>query len=123
MGSIGGSRCKTTSRKFAMARVPVGDVCFLPKLNQVTRQFAFPITICDDLVQAINSEEKYFIAVYMDSGYWQVLEEEEARKILALFTPYVKRQRKVIPMGTLNAAPMCVAMMTKLHMEWETLAK
>ena len=62
------------------------------KLNQVTCQFTFPLPRCDDTVQDIDTEEKYLIAVDMDLGYWQVVAEEEARKKLALFTPYRKRQ-------------------------------
>ena len=93
------------------------------KLNQVTRPFTFPIPLCDDSVQDIDTEEKYFISVYMDSGYWQVVAEEEARERLKLFTPDGKRRWKVITIGELNAAPTFVAMIMKLQMEWETLAK
>ena len=61
-----------------MAWVPVEGVCVLPKLNQVTCPFAFPIHRCDDAVQGIDIEAKYFIYVYMDSGYWKIVSEEEA---------------------------------------------
>ena len=87
MGSIGGSSCKTTSIKCAMARVPVETACVLPKLNQVTRPFIFPIPRCDDSVQYIDIEANYFIAVDMDSGYWQVVAEEESCERLEFFTP------------------------------------
>ena len=59
----------------------------------------------------------------MDSVYWKVLEEEEAREILDLFTPDGKRRWKVMPMGDLNADQIFVAMTTKLKMEWDTLSK
>ena len=59
----------------------------------------------------------------MEVGHWQVVVEEEAHELLEIFTPEQKRRWKVMPMGGLNAAPACVAMMTKLHMEWDTLAK
>ena len=49
--------------------------------------------------------------------------EEEALKILTLFTPDGKRRLGVMPMGDLNEAPTFVSMMTKLHMEWYTLVK
>ena len=49
--------------------------------------------------------------------------EEYNYKILELFAPNGKRQCKVIPMGALNAAPTFVAMMMKLQMKWDTLAK
>ena len=93
------------------------------KLNQVTRTFTFPIPSCDDSVQYIKTEENYVIDVYMDIGYWQVVAEEEARERLELLTPDGKRRWKVMHMGDLNAAPTYVAMMMKLRMEWDTLAK
>ena len=59
----------------------------------------------------------------MDSAYWQVVAEDEARKILAFFTPDVNRRWKVMPMGDLNADPTFLAIMMKLHMERDKLAK
>ena len=49
------------------------------KLNQFTRQFSLSIPQCDDVVQDIETEENYFIAVHMENGYWQVLVQEEAQ--------------------------------------------
>ena len=49
------------------------------KLNQVNSPFDLPVTRCNDSVQDINTEANYFIAVEMDSGYWQVVAEEDAR--------------------------------------------
>ena len=43
------------------------------KMNQVTHPFTFSLSWCDDAVQDIDTEGKYFIAVDMDSGYWQVV--------------------------------------------------
>ena len=54
----------------------------------------------------------------MDSGYWQLLAEEEAREILASFALYVNWRWKLIPMGALNADPIFVAIIMKLQMEW-----
>ena len=45
------------------------------KLNQFNCPFAFPIPSCDDVVQDIDTEAKYFITVNMYSGYWQVVAE------------------------------------------------
>ena len=86
------------------------------KLNQVTFPFTFPIPFCDEAVQEIDTEAKYFISVDTDSGYWQVLSEEEARKRLALLTLDRKRRWKVMPMGDLNKDPTFLAMITKLQM-------
>ena len=93
------------------------------KLNQVAPPFIFPIPRFDKAVQDIDTEENYFIAVYMYSGYWKVVAEEEARKRMAFFIPDGKRRWKVMHMGDLNSAPTSVAMMMKLQMEWDTLAK
>ena len=68
-------------------------------MNQVIRPFTFLIPSCDESVQEINTAENYFIAMDMESGYWQVVVEEEARKRLALFTPDGERQWKVMPMA------------------------
>ena len=57
------------------------------KLNQVTRPFNLPITCCDDSVQDIDTEAKYFIDVVMDIGYWKLAKEEEVLKKLSFFTP------------------------------------
>ena len=54
----------------------------------------------------------------MDSGYKQVVAEEDSREILALFVPEGKRQWKVMPMGALNAASTFVAMIMHIKMEW-----
>ena len=59
----------------------------------------------------------------MDSGYWQVVAEEEACKILKFFTLDGKRRCKVMPMGSLNSAPTFLATTMKLYMEWDTLSK
>ena len=48
---------------------------FYCKLNQFICLFALHIPRCDDAVQDIDTEEKYFIAVDMDSRYWQVVSE------------------------------------------------
>ena len=50
------------------------------KLNQVTQPYAFPIPRCDDAVEDIDTEAKFFIAIDLDSGYWQVLAAKEARE-------------------------------------------
>ena len=93
------------------------------KLNQVTCPFTSPIPRFDDTVQDMDTEENYFIDVDMDSGYWQVVAEEEAHEILAFLTPDGKRWWKVMHMGALNADPKFVAIMMKLQMEWDTLVK
>ena len=106
-----------------MEKILADAVCPLPKPKQVTWPFNFPITLWDDTVQDTETEVNYFIGVDMDSGYWQIVAEEEARKRLAFFTPDGKWRYKVMHMGDLTSAPKFVAMTTKLQMEWDTLAK
>ena len=93
------------------------------KLNQVTQPFTFLIPLCDDAVHDIDTEAKYFIAVDMDSGYFQVVIEEDAQEILALFVLDRKIRCKMMHMGDLGLDPTFIAMMMKLQMEWDTLAK
>ena len=92
------------------------------KLNQVTKPYTFPIPRCDDAVEEIGTYACFFIAVNMDSGYWQIVSEKEARSRLAFFTPEGKKWWKVMPMGALNSASTFIAMMTKLKTK-DTLAQ
>eukprot|EP00957_Ditylum_brightwellii_P192994 14694710-Ditylum_brightwellii.AAC.1 len=64
------------------------------KLNQVTRLFAFPIPWCDNAVERIDTLACYFIAIDLDSGYWQMTAEPEAAHCLAFFTPRGKKRWK-----------------------------
>ena len=62
------------------------------KLNQATRPLIFSIPCCDDEFQEIDTEAEYFIAGDMDSEYWQVVEEEEAREVLVFLATDVNRR-------------------------------
>ena len=53
----------------------------------------------------------------MNSGYWQVVVEEEAQEILALFTTDVNRWFEVMHMRSLYAAPKIAGMTMRLKME------
>ena len=92
------------------------------KLNQVTRPFKYPIPRCDDAVEDIDPEAKWFIAVDMDSEYWQLAAEPEARAKLAFYTPNGKKRWAVMPMGALNSAATFCAMMETLKQEWNKVA-
>ena len=45
MGKIGGSSFKTRSRQLAMARVPVEDVCIIPKTERGHSSIHLPHTL------------------------------------------------------------------------------
>ena len=74
-------------------------------------------------VKEINIEANNFIYVDMYSGYWKLVAEKKARKILEFFTPDRKQQWKVILIGNLNETPKFSATMMELQMEWDTLVK
>lgn len=77
---------------------------------------------CDDAVEDIDTEARFFIAIDLDSGYWQILAEKEARTRLAFFTPEGKKRWKDIPMGALNSTATFVTMMNTLKSQWDELA-
>ena len=85
------------------------------RLNQVNCPFAFLVPLCDNAVHYINTEENYFIAVYMDSGYCQVLVEDKARKRLAFFVLGGKFWWKLSTVGALNSDQKNLEMMMKLQ--------
>ena len=72
------------------------------KKNQITCTFTLPTPCCDDAVQEIDTEEKYFISVEICSGYWQVFVEEEAQEWLELFTPCRKSASEIDAYGVLK---------------------
>ena len=53
-----------------------------------------------------------------ESGYWQIMTEEEAIERLAIFVTYENQWCNLIPMVELNAYPLFVSMMEKLQNEW-----
>ena len=53
-----------------MAVVIVEAMCVLPKTEPGQSPIHRPIPCCDDVVQYIDTEAKYVIAVDMDSGHW-----------------------------------------------------
>ena len=93
------------------------------RLNQVTRPFAYPIPRCDDAVEEIPSWAKYFIAIDLDSGYWQIQSCSASRHKLAFFVSHGKKTWMVMPMGTLNSAPVFVCMMDVLAELWDEEAE
>ena len=89
----------------------------------MTHPFEFPIPWCDDVVEDIDPDTWFFIAIDMDSGYWQIVAEPEAQARLAFFTPEGKKWWMVMPMGALNLAPIFVVMMLALQQKWDCLAE
>ena len=102
-----------------MERVPVEAVCILPKTEPGHSPICLPCY--DDAVQDIGTEARYFIAVEMDSGYWQLVGKEEAHKRLAFFSLDRNQWCKVMHTGDLNSYTTFVSMIMNLQMEQDTL--
>lgn len=88
---------------------------FHRKLNQVACTFDFPINLYGNALQGVDTDAKYFIEINMDSGYWKVVAEEEARLKLELLNLDGKRLCKVMNMGALNSYPIVLEMSVKLQ--------
>jgi hypothetical protein len=92
-------------------------------LNQVVRQFAFPVRRCDDAVADIPPWAKVFLRFDLDCGYWQVELDAESRDRTAFFTPNGKKHWTVMPIRFLNSHAIFVAMMEKLKGKWNKSAE
>ena len=72
------------------------------KLNMVTVPNRSPLTIQDELLDAMQGDA-LFSALDLASGYYQLKMSEESRPFTAFPTPYGLMQWKVMPMGLSNA--------------------
>jgi Reverse transcriptase (RNA-dependent DNA polymerase) len=70
----------------------------------------------------ISPRAKYFISFDHNSGYWKISLEPTSRPKTAFFTPSGKKRWTVMPMGSLNAMSIFVAMMTDLQHKWDNKA-
>ena len=90
-------------------------------LNAITRPFAFHAQRCDDAVDLIPCDAKYFISLDLKWGYWQLKLHEASRDKTAFFVPEGKKHWKVVPMGILNAHPCFCYVVGEMQKEWRTL--
>ena len=70
---------KTHKENVPWNEVPVEAVYILPKTEPCYLSLELIITLFDYEAQDIETEAIYFIDVYIDSGYWKVLAEEDAQ--------------------------------------------
>ena len=93
------------------------------KLNAITKPFQYPIPRCDDAVEEIDTQARYFISIDLDSGYWQVRASKNARERLAFFTPDGKKTFCRMPMGAVNAMSVFCSMMNIFRGRWHAVAQ
>lgn len=75
------------------------DYC---KLNAVTKKDIFPLRRIDDTLDLLSGTE-FFSTLYLASGYWQVLMDEEFREKTAFTTHSSLYEFCVMPFGLTNA--------------------
>lgn len=72
------------------------------KLNEVTKVDSYPLPRCDDLLGSLHGK-KYFSALDLESGYWQIPMAQADKEKTAFVTPFGAWQFKVMPFGLRNA--------------------
>jgi hypothetical protein len=72
------------------------------KVNRFTVPDPYPMRRIDDLLTSIRAS-RFFIALDLRSGYWQIPLEENSRKYTAFRTPKGLFQFTVMPFGLSNA--------------------
>ena len=82
-------------------------------LNRVTKKNAYPLPRIDDLLEKIGSA-KYFTALDMASGYWQIKMNEDDQEKTAFSSTSGHWEFKVMPFGLTNAPATFQKLMHKL---------
>ena len=92
------------------------------RLNQVTRQDAYPLPRIDDSLDALSGAV-YFSTLDLISGYWQVPLDQEAQEKAAFVTRGGLWRWKVLPFGLTSAPATFERLMERvLHgLQWKTL--
>ena len=83
------------------------------KLNDITEKDAFPIPRIDDCLDALGGNE-YFCTLDLQSGYWQIAMNENAKTMTAFATQMGLYQFKVMPFGLCNAPATFQRMMEEM---------
>jgi hypothetical protein len=72
-------------------------------VNAITKVHAHPIRLIDDVLSTL-SQAKYFTAIDMYKGYWQVPMAEEDMEKAAFNTPFGHWEYMYMPMGCVNGS-------------------
>ena len=96
--------------------------CDFRRLNQVTRQDAYPLPRIDDSLDALSGAV-YFSTLDLISGYWQVPLDEDAQEKSAFVTRSGLWRWKVLPFGLTSAPATFERLMERvLHgLQWKSL--
>ena len=109
---------KTTPGECSMALVSVEDVCVIYKTESGHTHVWIPYTFMQWCVLGNWYTKKLFHFSW--HGQW-LLSGSSVRKgtiKAGIFTPYGKRQWKLIPMGVVTTSPTFMATMMNLQKEW-----
>ena len=71
-------------------------------LNKIVRPVSFPLPLIDDILSLLG-DAKYFTALDLKSGYWQVQLEEDSKEKTAFACHRGLFQFNVMPFGLSNA--------------------
>ncbi|UYV69343.1 K02A2.6-like, partial [Cordylochernes scorpioides] len=75
---------------------------FIAKLNDVTVKDVYPIPRIDEVLDTLQAS-KYFSAIDLESGYWQVEVDEKDKEKTAFTTAHGLYEFNVMPFGLRNA--------------------
>ncbi|KXZ57070.1 hypothetical protein GPECTOR_5000g1297 [Gonium pectorale] len=88
------------------------------RVNEVTRAICHPLGHIQDIIDSVappSGTQRYYSALDLKSGYWQVpMADEESRAKTAFATPTAQYQYKRMPMGLKGAAAVFAALMRKV---------
>ena len=83
------------------------------RLNKITKTNSYPLPIIDDIL-ALLGKARYFTSLYLKSGYWQVLMDEQDKEKTAFACHKVLYQFNVMPFGLVNAPSIFQELMNRV---------
>ncbi|UYV70119.1 hypothetical protein LAZ67_7001862 [Cordylochernes scorpioides] len=97
-----GSDANKEELKMRLNRMQQWNEPAIRKLNEVTVKDVYPIPRIDDVMDTLQGS-KYFSAIDLKSGYWQVEIEERDKEKTAFTTAHGLYEFNVMPFGLCNA--------------------
>ena len=83
------------------------------RLNKITKTKSYPLPIIDDIL-ALLGKARYFTSLYLKSGYWQVLMDEQDKEKTAFACHKGLYQFNVMPFGLVNAPSIFQELMNRV---------